>query len=629
MSNKTKLRISVASLALLLASPALAEFNEAPMLTDMVTAGKLPPIAERLPMSPEVVEGAEVGVYGGTWRSALKGNNDEGWIRRSSGYDPLVRYSVAWDRVIPNIAESWEANEEATRYTFKLRAGHRWSDGKPFTSEDVVFAINDVINHPEYNVGVRPPSLLGATASAPDATTVIVDLPKPNGMLLEALASVDGTQVVQFQKTFCSQFHPDYNENANKDATDAGLSGWGEAVMNNCGVRRNRNADRPTLYAWDQVDDYDGLNSQVRFERNPYYFKVDKAGNQLPYMDNLQMTQVEDANSIVLMGIAGELDMTNRHIDKVANKPVFFDNQEKGGYSLYSTVPADMNTAVIQLNLNYDDDGFRDLFQNRDFRVALSIATDREEIVDVVYAGQGEPFQAAPRPESPFYDEKMAKQYTEFDPYKANEMLDAIGLTERDDNGIRKLADGRSAVIRVDVSTDLGPQLDILELVQLHWEEVGIKLDVRKAERSYVYEQKDTNKHMAHVWKGDGGLGDAQLDPRYYLPMHEESAYAILWAKNWFEPSAADVQKLPEAVQKQYDAYRAMFASPNEAERTRLFKEVLRISQEQFYTIGISLPPLSYGVATNVMGNVPKNQPHAWVYPNPGPMNTSLLFKRQ
>jgi peptide/nickel transport system substrate-binding protein len=266
---------------------------------------------------------------------------------------------------------------------------------------------------------------------------------------------------------------------------------------------------------------------------------------------------------------------------------------------------------------------------NKEFRIAMSLATDRQEVIDVVYAGQGEPFQAAPRPESPFYNEEMAKQYTEYDPDTADKMLDAMGLTERDDNGIRKLPDGRSIVIRIDVSTDLGPQLDILELVQLHWEDVGIKLDVRKSERSYVYEQKDTNKHMAHVWKGDGGLGDAQLDPRYYLPMHEDSAYAMLWAKNWFAPDAADVAELPEAVQAQYDAYRAMFASPDEAERTKWFQEVLKISQEQFYTIGISLPPLSFGVATNVMGNVPVNQPHSWVYPNPGPMNTSLLFKRQ
>ena len=617
----------VAMITLVLSGANAADYKEAPALAELVAGGTLPPIQDRMPKEPLIIEAPEVGVYGGTWRSALKGNNDNGWIRRTVGYDPLVSFAIGWDKVVPNVAKSWDVNDDATVYTFHLREGHRWSDGKPFTAEDVLFAINEVINNPDF-VGNRPRGLLGSVATAPDPFTVRIELPRPNGLLLEELATVDGTQVVNMQKAFCSQYHPDYNPGAQKTATDAGLSGWGEAMKNNCGNLRNYNADRPSLYAWRPLDDYDGINTSVRFERNPYYFKVDQDGNQLPYLDDLRMTQVEDANSIVLMGIAGQLDFTNRHIDSVANKPVFFDNQKKGGYRIYDTVPANMNTAVIQFNLNYDDDGFRNLFQNRDFRVALSHAIDREEIIDVLYAGLGEPFQASPRPESPFYNETLAKQYTEFDPDEANAILDGLGLTERNADGIRLLPDGRPITIRVDVSTDLGIQLDILELVKRHWADVGIDLDVRKAERSFVYEQKDGNRHMLHVWKGDGGLGDAQLDPRYYAPTSRESAYAILWAYNWFQPDNPDKQSPPDAVVRQHELLRQMSQSPTQEERAELFKQVLQIAQEQFYTIGVSLPPASYGVATNVMGNVPENQPHAWIYPNPGPMNTSLLFKR-
>lgn len=627
--NYKALLMGVASIALIAASASFADYNEAPAVKAMVDAGTIGALAERLPAEPLVVQAPEVGSYGGTWRSALKGNNDSGWIRRSSGYDPLVKFSIEWDAVEPNIASSWEVNDDATVFTFHLREGHKWSDGKPFTSEDVLFAINDVINDVDFVPGARPAFLIGATATAPDATTVVVTLPESNGLFLELMATVDGPQVTRFQKEFCSQFHPKYNPDANKMATDAGLSGWGEMLRDNCGVSRDGNANRPTLYAWKMLNDYDGINSVINFERNPYYFKVDQEGNQLPYIDKLQMTQVEDANSIVLMGIAGEIDFTNRHINNVTNKPVFFDNQEKGGFRIYSTVPADMNTAIIQMNLNYEDDGFRELFQNRDFRVAMSLATDRQEVIDVLYAGQGEPYQAAPRPESPFYNEELAKQYTEFDPDKASAMLDAIGLTERDGNDIRKLADGRPINIRVDVSSDLGPQLDILELVKIHWAEVGINLDVRKAERSYVYEQKDSNKHMLHVWKGDGGLGDAQLDSRYYLPMHLESGYAIRWAEHWTDPDKANLVDLPEIVALQLGLYKQMFNSPSPEDRTRLFKEVLEITKSEFYTIGISLPPMDYGIATNVMRNVPENQPHAWVYPNPGPMHTSVLFKSE
>ncbi len=624
-----RLCLSTAVLALAAGAPALANgYNQAPMLAAKVDAGELPPVEDRLPAEPLQLEAPEVGTYGGTWRSTLKGNNDEGWIRRSANYEPLVSYTFNWDGVVPNIAKSWEVNDNATEFTFHLREGHKWSDGTPFTADDVVFAINDVINSDSFP-GERPPALLGAVATAPDPQTVVITLPAPHSLFLEELASVAGPQVVHMQKAFCSQYHPDYNPDAEKNATDAGLSGWGEAMMLNCGVRRNRNADRPTLAAWIQQVDYDGINTPVTFVRNPYYFKVDQEGNQLPYIDNLSMTQVEDANSIVLMGIAGELDFTNRHIDNVANKPVFFDNQEKGDYHIYDTIVADMNTAIIQLNLNYDDDGFRELFQNKDFRIALSHGIDRQEIIDVVYAGLGEPYQAAPRPESPFYDEELAKQYTEWDPDLANQMLDDIGLTERNGDGIRLLPDGRPISIRIDTTTDLGTYLDILELVALHWEEIGIDLDVRKAERSYVYEQKDNNQHMAHVWKGDGGLGDAMLDSRYYLPMHDESAFALRWAMNWKDPNNATRQDPPEEVARQLDLYKQMFEAADTETRDDLFRQVLDITKDQFYTIGVSLPPKSYGIASNSMGNIPENQPHAWIYPNPGPMNTSLLFKRQ
>ncbi|QDY69214.1 ABC transporter substrate-binding protein [Qingshengfaniella alkalisoli] len=624
----TKLKTGAALAALIAASPALAEYQQAPTLDGQVESGDLAPVAERLPSEPMQLEAPEVGSYGGTWRSAVKGNNDEGWIRRSSGYDPLVKYTFEWDGIEPNIAKEWEVSEDGLTYTFHLREGHKWSDGTPFTADDVLFAVNDVINNDEF-IGNRPAALLGAVASAPDPQTVVITLSTPNSLFLEHLASVDGIQVVHMQKAFCSQYHPDYNPDANKLATDAGLTGWGEAMMNNCGISRARNADRPTLFAWDQQTDYDGINTPLKFVRNPYYFKVDQDGNQLPYIDELSMTQVEDANSIVLMGIAGEIDMTNRHIDNVANKPVFFDNQEKGDYSLYDTVPADMNSAIIQLNLNYEDDGFREVFQDKDFRIALSHGIDREEIIDVVYAGQGEPYQAAPRPESPFYDEELAKQYTEWDPDTANQMLDDLGLTDTNDEGIRLLPDGRPISIRIDVTTDIGVYLDILELVALQWEEIGIDLDVRKAERSYVYEQKDNNRHMAHVWKGDGGLGDAMLDSRYYVPMSGESAFALLWARNWFDPNNAIIEEPPAEVAQQLDLYKKMYEATSTEERDDLFRQILDITKDEFYTIGISLPPKSFGIASNKLGNVPQDQPMAWIYPNPGPMNTSLLFFRQ
>ena len=604
-----------------------AAYEEAPELAAKVAAGDLPPVDERLPKNPLVVEGWEIGQYGGIWRSALKGTFDNGWIRRSVGYDPLLRYNYDWSEVVPGVAESFEVNEDATVFTLKLREGHKWSDGKPFTAHDVVFAIEDVIAREDYP-GARQAAFIALSAEAVDDTTLVLTSEEPNGLLPSILASVNGDQLVRFQKDFCSQFHPDYNPDADANAQAEGLTGWGEALQNACDTDRNRDANRPTLFPWKLTVDYDGINTPITFERNPYYYKVDSAGNQLPYLDGLSMTQVEDTNAIVLKAIAGEIDFMNRHIATVANKPVFFDNQEAGGYAIYDTIPADMNTAIIQLNLNYEDDGFRELFQNKDFRVALSHGIDRQEIIDVVYAGQGEPWQASPRPSSPFHNERLAKQYTEWDPDTANEILDGLGLTERNGEGVRLLPDGRPISIRMDVTTDLGPFLDIMELVAGHWEEIGIDLDARQAERSLVYELKDSNQQMAHVWKGDGGLGDAVLDPRYYFPFSSESAFAIAWAFEYMTPGQGLAQQPPEAAAKQQALYREFAATADADKRAELFNRILEIAADEFWVIGVSLPATEYGIARTDMGNIPQDQPFSWIYPNPGPMHTAVVYKK-
>lgn len=627
--NRLSLLLKGAATAALLTQGALAaDYTQAPALDAAVKEGKLPPVAERLPDTPFAITAPEVGKYGGTWNSALKGASDEVWIRRTAVFEPMLTYDLNWTGVFPNIAESWSSNEDATVWTLKLRKGHKWSDGTPFTSEDVVFAINDVLTDPSYP-GEPVPWITGAKAEAPDAQTVVITLPKPNALFHEYLAGAESPQLAHFPKAFCGQFHPKYNPDADKLAQEAKLPNWQQLMVQKCDIIAGGAPERPSIAAWLPKVANNGLTASVDWERNPYYYKVDQNGQQLPYLDALHMARVEDTNSIVMLGVAGKLDFTARHIDTAANKPVFYDNQEKGNYRLYSTLPADMNTAVISFNMNTDDKALADLFQKKDFRVAMSLATDREEIIEVVFAGQGKPWQAAPRPESKFYDEELATQFTEYDPDKANEMLDALGLDKRNSAGIRLLPDGRPLELRLDLASNVGQQFDVMELIVGQWAEVGVKLDLRKAEPGFVNEQRNANKHMIDVWKGDGGLGDAILDARYYVPSHRRSAYAMKWAMNYYAPDNPMREDAPEAVQKQMATYQEIFRTPDEAKRDELFREVLNTAKDQFYTIGISLPASGYGVATNVMHNVPENQPNAWVYLTPGPMNTPLLWKDQ
>src|SRR5690606_13161328 len=183
------------------------------------------------------------------------------------------------------------------------------------------------------------------------------------------------------------------------------------------------NAELPTINPWMVVEPLGPEATQVRLVRNPYFYAVDTEGNQLPYIDEVVYNVGQEVETLVLQALNGEIDMQDRHIATNANRAVFFDNQEAGGYHFYETIPSSSNVMVISLNLTHLDPMKREIYQNLDFRIGLSHAIDRQEIIDVIYVGQGEPYQAAPRPQSPLYNERLARQYTEYDPDLANEYL--------------------------------------------------------------------------------------------------------------------------------------------------------------------------------------------------------------
>ncbi|WP_323764457.1 ABC transporter substrate-binding protein [Marinovum sp.] len=620
--------VSLAALVAL-AGPAFGqEYSQAPDLQAAVDAGSLPPVVERLPENPMVVTPIEsVGSYGGTWRSALKGTYDTGWIRRTVGYQPLVAYDYEWTEVVPNVAERFEVNDEATEFTFYLREGHKWSDGEPFTAEDLLFALN-VMKSPAY-AGRKPAFEWDKmTGEVIDPLTFKVTLSDPNGLFLERLASVEGQFIVNAAKHYCGKYFPDVDPAATDNAKAEGFDSWTQAMEQSC-FFNFVDEDRPLLFAWRQTTPYDGLNQLIEFERNPYFFKVDTEGQQLPYIDKVQMVQTENVEDIVLKVVNGEIDFSNRHFATVTNKPVIYDGQESGGYTLKATTDARMNHAIFQLNLTHDDPEKRKLYNEKDFRKALSLAMDREEIIDVVFAGQGEPYQAAPRPSSQFYDETLAKQFTEYDPDTANELLDGLGLTERNSDGIRLGYDGEPIRIQLFSPSDQTEFNDIAQLVVEHWKEIGIDLDARNAERSLVYERVQNNTHDMHVWWGDGGMNDAILDPRFYFPFNLESAFAEKWSQYFLNTGSTLAEAPPEEVQKQMDLYIDLIASPDKEEQKEIFGEILDIAAEQFYVIGTVLPADGYVVANEKLGNVPEGQVYTWVYPQPGPMETSQLYYKK
>lgn len=610
--------------------------HEAPILQQAVASGELPALEERLPVNPKVVTPVEeIGQYGGTWHMGLSGGDDDALLYRTIGYEQLMRWSTDWSAVEPNIAESVDVNEEATEFTFHLREGMKWSDGTDFTANDILWWYEHIFSDPA--ILISTPSFLTVSVdgeSVPavfemvDDYTFTVSFAAPNGMFLAQLAAPNGDALIPRPAHWLQQFHPDFNDDAGALAEEGGFVDWvalmQDRILSNTAYRF---PDRPTLNPWMVTRGYGSSSNQVEAVRNPYYWKVDTEGNQLPYIDRVLFDVAEDVNTLVLKALNGEIDTQSRHIATNDNKALFFDNQEAGDFRLVEQSSAASNSMVLNLNLLHKDPVMRELIQTKDFRIALSHAINRPEIIDVVLVGEGTPMQPGPLPGDPFYNEQLATQYTEYDPELANQLLDEIGLTERDAEGFRLRPDGQPLQIDVEVITVATTDQDILTLIKQHWADVGIRMELKPEDRTLYFERHSANEHMASTWGGEGGAGwDVYINPKNVLPMHENgSRYALPWAYWFNNPNAENAQEPPDVVQEQMELYRQVLTVASDEERAELMKEVLQIAADQFYLLGISTPASGYRIVSNRMHNVPV-MVGSWTWPTPGPSNPEQYF---
>jgi len=619
-------------LAALALGTALAqpEYQEAPGLAARVEAGEMPPVGERLPQNPLVVEPNErVGQYGGTWRMGLVGGSDGALLTRTIGHENLMRWDPAWEEVIPNIAESYEVSADSTTYTFRLREGMRWSDGEPFTADDIMFWYEDVLLNETLTPAPSAVYTAGdevVTVEKVDDHTVRFTFAVPNGLFLQNLASPVSavTAITSYPRHYAERFHEAYNPDVDALVKEAGAEDWVGFFESKVGPSGwAQNPEMPTLYPWVVSTGYGESTTRVVAERNPYYFKVDPEGNQLPYLDRVLYTQFQESEVLLLSALAGEIDMQERHLNTLSNKAVLTDNMAVGNYGFFDVIPDASSAMTISLNLTHRDPVKREVFQNKDFRIGLSHAINRAEIIDLIYVGQGEPFQPAPRPETELYSEELAKQYTEYDVALANEHLDRA-FPEKDAEGFRLGPDGRR--ITFVVETFSGPGADTLELVRGYWREVGIDAQVRESDRSLVTTRMESNEHDAVMYFGGGGLKDAFLDGRWYLPSYNwESAFAPAWAF-WYL-RAPGGEEPPEAVREQFRLWDAIRATADEAEQVALMEQVLEIAADQFYAIGIASTVPGIGIVKNNFHNVPDSMPSTGgAYNAPGPTNPEQYF---
>jgi peptide/nickel transport system substrate-binding protein len=618
---------AAATLALAPRGANAAGTKEAPQLAALVKDGKLPALSDRLPPKPMVVTPMEkIGSYGGSLRRGLRGSSDHNGILRMVGNQGLVRWNMDFTAVLPNLAERWEVNADATQFTFHLIPGVRWSDGQPFTADDVVFAIEDVVKNKElYSATPAQLSVAGKPVLVEkiDAHTVKFTFAAANALYLENLATPLGQHPTLFAKHYCSKFLPKYNAGLDAEVKAAGVSSWTELFRAKCGdieiPSRWANVDKPTLDPWVVKEAYSGGATRVVMARNPYFWQVDTEGNQLPYIDELNFGISQDVESLMLNVISGKIDIQERHISVLANKPTLSQNMQKGDYRLLTLVPSAAQQCQIYLNMTHKDPAMRKMFADKTFRQALSLGINRQEIIDIVYFGQSVPYQTGPRPGHPWHNEKLGKQLTGYEPDKANAMLDQAGFDKKNGNGIRLRPDGQPIFFAIDVIPTLYPDLvDTLELVKSQWAQIGIDVKVNTIERALYYTRGDDNAHDAAVWPGPGGL-DPMLDPRDFFAFHPQgSRYAIPWTL-WYTSNGAKGEEPPESQKKRFKLFDEARSTADLDKRGAIMKQLFDITADEFETIGVCLAVGGFGVIRNNLRNVPEKQPDSWSWPNPGP----------
>ncbi len=507
----------------MLAGMAQAEFGEAPMLKALVDAGTLPPVEERLPSSPVVVNAVEPGQYGGTWHRAFKGPGDR-WGPTKLMEERVVKWAADEDGKLylkPGYVESYSVNENSTEFTFTLLDGLKWSDGEDVTTEDVAFWYNDVFLNEDLTPAIAAtfaPGGVPMELSIADERTFTVKFAQPYVYFLTILAKDSTSGPFLDRPSFIAPAHylKQFNSNhASAEQLAAKAAEYNVDDWKNLWGSKGKvtawwfNEDLPVITAWRVKGDVNG--DKVTMERNPYYYAVDQEGNQLPYIDTIEHQLFESQDAFNLMIVQGQIDMQQRYVG-TKDFTFYSENADRGDYDIMKWKSA--NTWSLVPNHNTTDEVLSDLFENPDVRKALSIAIDRELINELAFSGLAEPRQTSPISGSPYFSDELEAHWTEYNPDVANELLDAAGLTERDGDGFRLRPDGARFALVVEANNDAYGT--ILELLADNYTDVGIEILPRIIDRTQWDDNRENNNFQMQYVPFDR-LSVVAADPRIMM----------------------------------------------------------------------------------------------------------------
>jgi peptide/nickel transport system substrate-binding protein len=599
----------------------IAKYSEAPQLAEMVAAGKLPPVDERLPESPIVVLPIKsVGEYGGTWHRGWTGIKDFHCFGRLI-YEPMLRWPRdPKDAVQPGLAESWEWSEGGKVLTLHLRKGLKWSDGEPFSVDDITFWWDDIENdtnitaapHAEWIVQGKPMEL-----EKVDDLTIKLKFAAPNGLAETVGLAFHGNQwPLGFERFgffaprhYLEEFHPKYNKSATYEQFEQ--KAW------------EYNTERPAMTPWLITEWQDGADHMIA-TRNPYYWKVDVQGQQLPYIDEIYFYLVENNEAINTLALAGKIDMQDRGID-LAKYTVYQENAEANDYYTIMWSAAQASSLTFFPNQSYTDDQYRELMTNLKFRQALSLALDRDLMNEVGYLGLANPRTITVVKDSALFQPELEMYMAEFDPDQAKALLDEIGLKKA--GGFYTFADGKPIELVIETSYTSGASLDVVELAAENWRAIGLNTKVETMSRDIYWPRAGANEVMIATWGTDRGLVP-MIDPIYQFPFDERSwmapAYGTYYKTGGKEGIAPSAEM--KELQDLYDQYRA---TVDPKEQIKIAKQIVKLSTERLNVIATVGEAPALVVIKNNFHNVAEEHTSDWLIMTPGTMDPCHFWMDQ
>ncbi|HEX2856289.1 MAG TPA: ABC transporter substrate-binding protein [Propionibacteriaceae bacterium] len=609
-----------------------ASLQESPALKNK----GLPPLEQRLPTNPYVIphKWAVPGKYGGTMQMVVFGSTGAANANSVSeffyGNSPLRLLNDGLD-VGPGLADKWTSNADASQWTLHFREGLKWSDGQPFTVDDIIFWWEDIVL-PGYDGQAPPPSNVSAngklvTMTKVDDHTLKLSWDTPQPIFPEQLATyakgglgTNGPTWV-LPKHYLKQFHPKYNKSVPKDWDSPGALWEQKADW-------KRNPDCPTLTGY-KCKSFDN-NSGIVLERNPYYWVVNTNGDQLPYIDEIQFGMQTNAQTIKLQVQQGSVDFCMGQFNQIGLADVSTLSQKKdsGNYDILLWNTGSGTGSIFFFNYDYiaKDPKYGKLIRDKRFRQAISYGWDRVTTQKTLYFGTGElttgtigpdSTEVHAQPDGPKSYQQWRDSYKALDQQKAKSLLAELGLKDVNGDGYVEFPDGSKLTIDLPYSADIsGPEGAKDDQLVADMKKIGLRFNRVPIAPSAYNDEWTSGKLMAHTnWECSNG-SSILVVPNWLVPVNK--GYWAPLEATWYsgtgtgqnkkELNVAPIKRQPPRMQPDAggpiaqltDLYGKAKSEPDAAKRNQLVWQMMQIHVDE--------GPFFMGSTANFQNVITKNR---------------------